>query len=163
MQDFCCIHTVLVINVEADAPWCNKKQGETPMAVPGNLRGCADSGRASELALQDAGRDLEPQESGRAICCTEGGAGQGGQNNKSNQRQRSMKTDMTQELKSALDKCEAIEAALIKERKFLEDSATELHALQHTIELSDLAQVQRMTTLLTIAEVGGPRRTYRHQ
>jgi hypothetical protein len=74
-----------------------------------------------------------------------------------------MKTDMTQELKSALDKCEAIEAALIKERKFLEDSATELHALQHTIEVSDLAQVQRMTTLLTIAQVGGTRRTYGHQ
>jgi hypothetical protein len=74
-----------------------------------------------------------------------------------------MSKNATQELESALEKCEAIEASLTKEKKLLEDSAAELNALQKTIEVSDVGQLQRMTTLLTIAQVGGSRRTYRHQ
>jgi hypothetical protein len=73
------------------------------------------------------------------------------------------KTNPANELKTALEKCLGIEASLIKEAKLLADSAAELNALQHTIEISDVAQLQRMTTLLTIAQVGGSRRTYRHQ
>ena len=72
-------------------------------------------------------------------------------------------TNPAAEIKAALDKCEAIEASLLKEAKFLTDSSAELSALQKTIDVSDTTQVQRMTTLLTISAVGGPRRTYRHQ
>ena len=74
-----------------------------------------------------------------------------------------MKTNAAQELQSALTKCESIEASLVKEAKLLVDSAVELNTLQKTIDISDVSQVQRMGTLLTIAAVGGPRRTYRHQ
>jgi hypothetical protein len=76
-----------------------------------------------------------------------------------------MKTNTipTADLASALEKCQGIEASLLKEEGLLKDSAAELNALQRTIDVSDVGQVQRMTTLLTIAEVGGPRRTYRHQ
>ena len=74
-----------------------------------------------------------------------------------------LKTNPTDEIKAALDKCEAIEASLLKEAKFLSDSSAELNALQKSIDVSDTAQVQRMTTLLTISQVGVPRRTYRHQ
>jgi hypothetical protein len=76
-----------------------------------------------------------------------------------------MKTNTipTSDLQSALDKCEAIEASLVKEAKLLADSAAELNTLQRTIDISDIAQVQRMTPLLTIERVGGPRRSYRHQ
>jgi hypothetical protein len=73
------------------------------------------------------------------------------------------KTNPTDEIRAALDKCEGIEASLIKEVKFLSDSSAELNALQKTIDVWDVAQVQRMTALLTISQVGGPRRTYRHQ
>jgi hypothetical protein len=74
-----------------------------------------------------------------------------------------MNKNATQELESALEKSEAIEDSLIKERKLLDDSAAELNTLQRTINLSDVGQLQRMTTLLTIAQVGVPRRTYRQQ
>lgn len=72
------------------------------------------------------------------------------------------KTNPDSELKSIPDNAEAIEASLIKEAKFLRDSADELHAFQKTVDLSDFAQVQRMTGLLTIAQVGNVRRTHRH-
>ena len=72
------------------------------------------------------------------------------------------KTNPADELKTALDKCEAVEASLIKEANLLRDSASEFRALQSTIDIADTAQVQRMTTLLTISTVGTPRRTYRH-
>jgi hypothetical protein len=132
------------------------------MAVQGNMRGFSDSGRASQLALQGVGRDLEAQESGRALCRVEGGAGQNGQKNYGTKDQKEMKTNAAQELKSALDKCEDIEASLVKESKLLGDSAAELDALQRIIEISDTGQLQRMVTLLAIAQVGGTRRSYRH-
>src|ERR1035437_5933200 len=74
-----------------------------------------------------------------------------------------IKLNPTDEIKAALDRCEAIEANLGKEAKFLVDSSAELHSLQRTIDVSDTAQVLRMTALLTIAQVGAPRRTYRYQ
>jgi hypothetical protein len=73
------------------------------------------------------------------------------------------KTTRSADIESVLNKCEAIEASLIKEAKLLGDFATELNALQKSIDISDVGQVQRMTTLLTISQVGGQRRTYRHQ
>src|ERR1035438_8420769 len=79
-------------------------------------------------------------------------------------KERKLLSDaFTDELKGVLDNAEAIEASLIKEAKLLRDSADELHAFQKTIDLSDFAQVQRMTRLLTIAQVGNVRRTHRHQ
>jgi hypothetical protein len=74
-----------------------------------------------------------------------------------------MKTNATQELQSALDNCEAVEAALVKEAKFIRDSLDELHAFQKTVDLSDFAQRQRMTCLLTISQVANVRRGHRHQ
>ena len=73
------------------------------------------------------------------------------------------KMNPNNELKGALEKCEGIEASLTKEQKMLADSATELNSLQRTMDISDTVQLQRMTILLTIEAVGGPRRTYRHQ
>jgi hypothetical protein len=71
--------------------------------------------------------------------------------------------DQSGELKADLDKCESIEASLVSEAKLLRDSADERDALQKTIEISDSGQLARMTTLLTISQVGQDRRTFRHQ
>jgi hypothetical protein len=73
-----------------------------------------------------------------------------------------MRTNPSDELKAHLAAAENIEASLAGEEKLLRDSADEQHALQHTIELSDSGQLQRMTALLTIAQVGQARRTHRH-
>jgi hypothetical protein len=73
------------------------------------------------------------------------------------------KTTPSADIESALDKCESIQTALAKEEKLLRDSTAEQNSLQKTIDISDPVQLQRMATLLTIAQVGGPRRTYRHQ
>jgi len=151
------------LKIQSNAAYCNKKQGETPMAVPGNLRGCADPGRASELALQGAGRGLEAQEAGRTIRCIEVRPGQGGQTNQRNEGQRPMKTNPSDELKAPLAAAENIEACLANEAKLLRDSGDEKNALQKVIDISDGGQLARMATLLVIEQVGQPRRTYRHQ
>jgi|ERR1035437_1597498 hypothetical protein len=75
----------------------------------------------------------------------------------------STKTNPTDALTAALERCQGIEAALASEQKTIKDADAELNSLQRTIDVSDLAQVRRMTELLTITEVGNPRRTYRHQ
>src|ERR1035437_6201887 len=126
----CCMGLCSMLHMVTDAVCFNKEQGETPMAVPGDLRGCADSGRASQLALQGVGRDLEAQESGRALRRAEGRPGRDGQDNQRNQGSRSMKTNAAQEVKSDLDRCEAIAASLVKEAKLLVDSTAEQNSLQ---------------------------------
>jgi hypothetical protein len=74
-----------------------------------------------------------------------------------------MKTNPSDELKAHLAAAENIEASLISEAKLLRESADEQNALQRTIDISDFGQLQRMTALLTIEQVGQARRTYRHQ
>jgi hypothetical protein len=74
-----------------------------------------------------------------------------------------MKNNGNHELQSALKECEAIQASLLKEEKLLKDSAAELNSLQRTIDISDVGQLQRMTILQTISQVGSPRRAHRHK
>jgi hypothetical protein len=91
-----------------------------------------------------------------------GGAWTDNYNNTMN-RTMNPKTNPADELNTALANCEAVEAALSKEAKFLVDSSAELRTLQKTIDISDVSQVHQMGTLLTIAQVGSPRRVFRHQ
>ena len=61
------------------------------------------------------------------------------------------------------ERCQGIEEALAIEQKTIKDASTEMHSLQRTIDIRDPAQLQRATSLLTIAQVGNERRAYRHQ
>lgn len=73
-----------------------------------------------------------------------------------------MRTNPSDELKAHFAAVENIGASLAGEAKLLRTSADEQHALLHTIDISNSVQLQRMTELLTISQVGQARRTHRH-